>query len=321
MTTSNRVGVLLVQVGTPDAPTSKALRTYLKEFLSDPYVIDVPRLLWWFVLNVFILPFRPKKSAEAYEKIWTKKGSPLLVICQSLLAKIRKKNENFIFEIGMGYGNPSLENGLKNLQQNGCDKIIILPLFPQFSTATTASVFDRVQKILKNFLNSPTIAKIDDYHDHPLYISALAKQIQNFWSQHGHPQKLLISFHGLPESFLTKRKDPYLKQCQKTTEFLVTSLGLQEKDYGLCFQSRFGKGQWLKPYLEETLKSLPGQGVTKVHIVCPGFSIDCLETLHEIEIEMKKTFLHAGGKEFHYIPALNDSEDHVGMLNTICALN
>ena len=316
MSVSNRVGVLLVQVGTPEAPTPRALKKYLKEFLSDPYVIDVPRMFWWPILHFLILPFRSKKSALAYQEIWTQKGSPLLATCRSLLEKIQDKNKNFIFGIGMGYGNPSLREGLQNLKQKGCEEIIVLPLFPQFSTATTASVLHGIEKNLTSFHFSE-IKKIKNYHDHPLYIEALTKQIQNFWNKNGRPQKILISFHGLPQRFLVKRNDPYLEQCQKTTELLTKNLGLQEKDYQLCFQSRFGKGEWLQPYLDETLSSLTTQGFTDVHVVCPGFSIDCLETLHEVGIEMKKVFLEAGGKKFHYIPALNDSEDHVEMLERL----
>jgi ferrochelatase len=314
-------GVLVTNLGTPDAPTASALRRYLGEFLADPRVVEVPRFIWWFVLHGFILRIRPKHSAAAYRKIWTESGSPLLDISKKQAAAIQKCLDDhatgkFHVELAMRYGNPSIQSGLEKLQQANAQKIIILPLYPQYSASTTASTFDAVADILKTWRNIPELHLVKHYHDSPDYIDALAESITEHWQQTTRAEKLLFSFHGIPQAYFDAG-DPYYCECHKTARLVAEKLNLDEKEWMLTFQSRFGPKEWLKPYTDITLEELAKSGIKNVDIICPGFSADCLETLEEINIRYRETFLAAGGNKFSYIPALNEQPAHISTLANI----
>lgn len=317
----NRTGVLLINLGTPDAPTAQALRPYLKEFLSNPRVIEIPKLIWWPILHGFILPFRPKESAEKYAKIWMSEGSPLKVHTerQTKLLKeelqIRLQNPPIV-EYAMNIGRPSVATVIARMQEQGCERILIIPLFPQYAASSTAAAMDNVFAVLKHMRNQPSIRTIKQYHDHPAYIAALAQNVRDYWDLHGQPDKLIISFHGTPRASLDKG-DPYHCACQKTGRLLAEALALDTNQYNICFQSRFGKAKWLTPYTATTLMQLGKQQTQRVDVVCPGFVSDCLETLEEIAMEAKDTFIQAGGKEFHYIPCLNERSDWIQALADI----
>jgi len=311
-------GVLLTNLGTPDAPTTKALRTYLKEFLWDPRVVEQPRLLWWLVLNGVILNLRPAKSAAAYRKVWTDEGSPLLAISKKQRDKLDQSlrdvyGENVHVELAMRYGNPSIKAGLEALREKNCRKIIVLPLYPQYSATTTASTFDAVADVLKRWRRIPELHMIDSYHDHPAYIDALEQSVRQYWAQHGEPERLLMSYHGIPERYF-KNGDPYPCHCKKTARLLQEQLGLDEERAFVSFQSRFGREPWMQPYTDATLKQWGEQGVKSVDVVCPGFSADCLETIEEVAMENRDYFLEAGGQQYRYIPALNDDDAHIQAL-------
>ncbi len=314
-------GVLVTNLGTPDAPTASALRRYLGEFLADPRVVEVPRFIWWFVLHGFILRTRPKRSAAAYRKIWTESGSPLLAISKKQVTAIQKSldeysTEKFHVELAMRYGNPSIQSGLERLQQANAKKIIILPLYPQYSASTTASTFDAVADVLKTWRNIPELHQVKHYHDRPDYIDALAESITEHWQQTKRAEKLLFSFHGIPKAYFDAG-DPYYCECHKTARLVAEKLNMDEEEWMLTFQSRFGPKEWLKPYTDITLKELASQGIKNVDVVCPGFSADCLETLEEINIRYRETFLAEGGENFTYIPALNDRPAHINALTNI----
>jgi ferrochelatase len=314
-------GVLITNLGTPDAPTASALRRYLGEFLADPRVVEVPRFIWWFVLHGFILRIRPKRSAAAYRKIWTESGSPLLEISIKQASAIQKyldghATEKFHVELAMRYGNPSIQSGLEKLQQANAKKIIILPLYPQYSASTTASTFDAVADILKTWRNIPELHLVKHYHDSPDYIDALAESITEHWQQTTRAEKLLFSFHGIPQAYF-EAGDPYYCECHKTARLVAEKLNLSEEEWMLTFQSRFGPKQWLKPYTDITLEELAKSGIKNVDIICPGFSADCLETLEEINMRYRETFLAAGGNKFSYIPALNERPAHISTLANI----
>lgn len=317
----NRTGVLLVNLGTPVAPTAQALRPYLKEFLSNPRVIEVPRLIWGPILHGFILPFRPKVSAEKYAKIWMPEGSPLKVHTErqtKLLREVlqtRFKNPPMV-EYAMNIGTPSVATILNNMQDKGCERILVLPLFPQYAASSTAAAMDNVFAVLKRMRNQPAIRTVKQYHDDPAYIAALAHNVRDYWSANGRPDKLIISFHGTPRSSLDKG-DPYHCACQKTGRLLAEALALDASQYAVCFQSRFGKAKWLTPYTAAILEQLGKAQTQRVDVICPGFVSDCLETLEEIAIEAKNTFIQAGGKEFHYIPCLNERNDWIQALADI----
>ncbi|WP_293005834.1 ferrochelatase [Nitrosomonas sp.] len=317
----NRTGVLLINLGTPDAPTAQALRPYLKEFLSNPRVIEVPRVIWWPILHGFILPFRPKASAEKYAKIWMPEGSPLKIHTErqtKLLREslqIRLKNPPMV-EYAMNIGKPSVAAILHNMQEQGCERILVIPLFPQYAASSTAAAMDNVFTILSRMRNQPAIRTVKQYHDEPAYIAALTHNVRDYWSAHGRPDKLIISFHGTPRSSLDKG-DPYHCACQKTGRLLAEALALDASQYIVCFQSRFGKAKWLTPYTAVTLEQLGKAQTQRVDVICPGFVSDCLETLEEIAIEAKNTFIQAGGKEFHYIPCLNERNDWIQALADI----
>jgi ferrochelatase len=309
--------VVLVNLGTPEAPTASAVRRYLKQFLSDPRVVEIPKAAWWFILNGIILPLRSRKSAEKYASIWTREGSPLKVHTSQQAAMLRgylgERGHDVRVVYAMRYGNPSLPDVLDKLKADGCDRILVLPAYPQYSATTTASVYDAVFRHYLNVRNVPELRLVKHYHDHDGYIDALKKSVLSHWDSAGRPDKLVMSFHGVPKRTLTLG-DPYHCECHKTARLLAARLQLRPDQYVVTFQSRFGKAEWLQPYTASSLVKLAKEGVGRVDIVCPGFIGDCLETLEEIAIEAKRDFLTAGGKEFHYIPCLNESPAWISAL-------
>ena len=311
-------GILVVNLGTPDAPDTKAVRRYLKEFLWDPRVVEMARPLWWLVLNLIILNLRPRRSAHAYAKVWTGEGSPLLVISRrqrdALQAALQEKfGAGVRVALAMRYGNPSIAAGLEELRQAGAQRLLVLPLYPQYSATTTASTFDAVTRVLQTWRWLPEMRFINHYHDFPAYIEALADSVRNYWSEHGQPERLVMSFHGIPEDYF-HAGDPYHCECQKTGRLLAAALDLPAERWLLTFQSRLGPKQWLQPYTDETLSALGKEGVKNVHVICPGFSADCLETLEEISLQNRETFLAIGGENLGYIPCLNEDPVHITAL-------
>jgi len=311
----NKTGVLLCNIGTPDAPTPHAVRRYLKAFLSDPRVVEIPRLIWWPILHGIILRTRPKKSAALYQKIWTDQGSPLLCYSRQLAVSLEKKLQIPI-ALGMHYGQPSIKQALEELQTKEVTKIIVFPLYPQYSATTTAATFDMVTEVLKKWRKIPEIHMLHDYADNPLYINAITQSIQAERLKQENTSHLLFSFHGIPE-YCIKAGDPYYERCQLTVELVAKKLNLQQKDYSISFQSRLGRAKWLQPYTDQILKNMPKQGITHLQVVAPGFAVDCLETLEEIAIRGKHQFMENGGKSFRYIPALNESTPHLDALASI----
>ena len=316
-----KTGILLVNLGTPDAPTPKAVRTYLKEFLSDPRVVEMPRAIWWLILNGIILNIRPKKSAAKYARIWLKEGSPLRVYTEkqtSLLRGYLSQRTRAPFEVAyaMRYGNPSIPAVLHKFKGLSCQRILVVPMYPQYAASTTATVCDIVFDELQQMRNIPALRTIRNFHYHPGYIKALANSINDYWMKHGRPEKLLMSFHGLPKKMLDKG-DPYHCECQKTAYLLAQQLGLKPEQYTVTFQSRLGQAEWLKPYTAATLKELGRQKLKRIDVVCPGFVADCMETLEEIALEGKQEFQHAGGGEYHYTPCLNDRNDWMHALTDL----
>ncbi len=321
-----KVGILLANLGTPDAPNGAALRPYLRQFLSDTRVVEIPRAIWWFILNCIILVIRPKKSAAKYAQVWMKEGSPLMVHAQKQTQLLRgflaqKIKSPFVVELGMSYGNPSMQSAIDKLKAAHCDRILVFPLYPQYAASSTASAMDAVFRVLLKTRNMPGIRTIRSYHDHPAYISALAQSVRNHWEINGgKPTKLVMSFHGVPKVHLTKG-DPYHCTCHKTGRLLAEALGLSKDEYLIAFQSRFGKQEWLKPYLASTLEGLGKAKTKRIDVICPGFCADCLETLEEIAMEGKEIFTHAGGGEYHYIPALNENEAWIHAMTEIALEN
>ena len=309
-----KIGVLITNLGTPDAPNKKELKVYLNQFLSDPRVIELPKILWQIILKLVILQIRPSKSAEAYKQIWTDKGSPLLDISNRQLNKIQSsfssKNENIVFEVGMRYGNPSIPDALLKLQKKQVRRLLVLPMYPQYCAATTGSTFDEVTNVLQKWRWIPEMRFINQYFEEKNYIEALSNSIKSFWKKTSKPQKIIFSYHGIPKRYLTNG-DPYHCFCLKTTRLVKEYMGLSDDEIMTTFQSRFGREEWLKPYTSETLKELPKQGIKNIHIISPGFSSDCLETLEELEEENKEYFMESGGENYHYIPCLNDHDDHI----------
>lgn len=305
----SQTAVVLANLGTPDAPTPAAVKRYLKEFLSDPRIVEIPRLIWWLILNGIILPFRSRSSAEKYASIWTEQGSPLKVHTEKqaalLQSALNARGHSIKVAVAMRYGNPSLPSVLDQLKAEGCDRLLILPAYPQYSGTTTASIFDVVYSHYTQVRNAPELRVIKHYHDDDAYIQSLAVTVRAHWEQHGRPDKLVMSFHGVPKRTLLLG-DPYHCECYKTARLLANALGLAKDDYLVTFQSRFGKAEWLQPYTAPTLQALAQQGIGRVDVLCPGFISDCLETLEEISMEAREDFLSAGGKEFHYIPCLNE---------------
>lgn len=316
-------GILLTNLGTPDAATATAVRRYLKEFLWDPRVVERPRWLWWLILNGIILRIRPKRSAAAYRQVWTSEGSPLLTISQQLTSALQPALEKCLagpvkVELAMRYGTPSIAQGLENLARANAQRVLVLPLYPQYSATTTASTFDAIAQTLRSWRWIPELRFINHYFDDAGYIEALADRIRESWSSRGRPQRLLMSFHGIPQSYADSG-DPYPEECRVTATELARTLELKEHEWAITFQSRLGGQEWIKPYTDKTLQQWGKEGVERVDVICPGFSIDCLETLEEIAEENRDTFLAAGGKEYHYIPALNDAADHVELLANLIA--
>jgi ferrochelatase len=320
-----KTGLLLVNLGTPDAPTGPALRRYLKQFLWDTRVVEIPRPVWWLILNGIILNTRPKKSAAKYATVWTKDGSPLAVhtaaqakLVQGYLGGVIRSP--LVVAHAMRYGNPSVESVIDRLKAEGCDRILVVPLYPQYAASTTASVCDAVFDSVKRMRHVPGLRFVKHFHDHPKYIAALAASVREHWAQNGRGGKLLMSFHGVPR-FHLDRGDPYHCECRKTGRLLAEALDLKPDEWILTFQSRFGKAEWLQPYTQPTLEQMGRDGTERVDVICPGFVADCLETLEEIAVENRDAFIGAGGKQFHYIPCLNERDDWIRALCHIVGEN
>lgn len=314
-------GILLTNVGTPTAPTQQAVRPYLSQFLGDPRIIEYPRWLWWLLLNAIILNTRPRRSARLYQNVWTEAGSPLLVNLQRQSVALQKHLQERTgvavpVAIGMRYGAPTIREAMRQLDQAGVRRLLVFPLYPQYSATTTATAMDGVYAELQRWRWQPELRTIMHYHDHPGYIAALVNSVQEYWQAHGKAERLLFSFHGIPKRYF-RQGDPYFCECQKTARLLATGLGLAEGEYGVSFQSRFGPEEWLKPYTDKTLEEWGHHGVRSVQVLAPGFSGDCLETIDELGREGKETFLEAGGQSFAYIPALNDRPDHMTTLTDL----
>jgi len=319
--TAPRTGVLLVNLGTPEAPTRQALRRYLKEFLSDPRVVEIPRAVWLPLLNGIILNTRPAKSAQKYAAIWTPEGSPLKVHSEKQAKLLRgwvgqSGHADLLVDYAMRYGEPSVDARLSAMKAANCTRLLVVPLYPQYSASTTGSTYDAVARALGRRRNLPELRIVRGFCDRPGYIEALAASVRSHWEARGRPDKLVISFHGLPRFSLDKG-DPYHCECHKTARLLAESLGLAPENYLVTFQSRFGRAEWLKPYTQQTLEDLARGGVGRVDVICPGFVSDCLETLEEIALECKSAFLKGGGKEFHYIEALNERPEWIAALGSL----
>ena len=312
-----RTAVLLVNLGTPDAPTAPALRRYLAEFLSDPRVVEIPKLVWWPILHGIILRTRPARSAAKYASVWMPEGSPLAVWTQrqttALAAALADAGHQLIVRHAMRYGNPSLPDTLDALRSEGVTRVLVLPLYPQYAAATTASISDKVLQWATRARRLPELRFIAEYHDDAAYVEALAGQLRAHWAEHGRADKLVLSFHGVPERSL-HLGDPYHCQCHKTARLLAIALGLGKDEVLVTFQSRFGKAKWLEPYTEPTLQALAAAGTKRVDVMCPGFVADCLETLEEINQEAREAFLDAGGEAFRYVPCLNDNPAWIAAL-------
>lgn len=311
-----KTAILLVNLGTPDAPTPTAVRSYLKEFLSDTRVIEIPKLIWQVILRAFVLTTRPKRVAHAYQSVWTDEGSPLLAILKAqasaLQAYLQTQGISTPVYPATTYGNPSIKDTLTTLTEQGFDNFVILPLYPQYSATSTAAAFDKVAKFAMASRDMPEIHFIKDYHDHPLYIEALAISIERYWATHGKAERLLFSFHGIPKPYADKG-DPYPEQCRTTAVLVAERLGLAAHEWAVSFQSRFGAQEWLKPYTDELLTEW-GQAGVSVQVASPAFSADCLETLEELAVENRDNFLEAGGKSYQYIPALNTDDLHIELM-------
>lgn len=319
------VGVLLVNLGTPSAATTTAVRRYLREFLSDRRVIHTHKIIWWFILNGIILLRRSSKVAKLYRSVWTDQGSPLLAIsriqAEALAAKLEKTHPNcYRVELAMTYGTPSIRDAQRSLQQKGCQRVVVLPLYPQYSATTTGAVFDRWAKTLRDVADIPETRFIKEFYAQPSYIAALVASITAHWQEHGRPDRLLISFHGIPERYI-ERGDPYVAQCKATARELVQVLQLEETTWKVSFQSRFGPAEWVKPYTDEVLKQWASEKLKRVDVVCPAFAADCLETLEEISVENRKLYQQAGGGEYQYISALNDRPEFIDCLAELVELH
>ncbi len=311
-----KYGVLMVNLGTPEAPTSKAVKRYLAEFLSDRRVVDTPRALWWPILNGAILPLRSPRVAKLYQSVWMDEGSPLMVFSKRQRKALADSLPDMAVELAMSYGKPSLPDAVGRLLEQGVTKLIILPLYPQYSCSTSAAIWDAVARILIGYRRLPSINYIRDYAEHPAYIAALKHSIEQSFERHGKPDRLLLSFHGIPVRYATEGDD-YPLRCKDTRDALVKALDFPEEQVMMTFQSRFGRDPWLTPFTDETMKNLPADGVRHIQVICPGFSSDCLETLEEINGQNREIFEHAGGETFHYIPALNDSPKHIELFRQL----
>ena len=316
-----RIGVLIVNLGTPDSPSYFAVQRYLREFLGDRRVIDTPRLIWLPLLYGLILPLRPIRTVRNYRKIWMQGGSPLAVYSKRLTEKIggvlhARLGDDVCVTLGMTYGNPSVASAIRNLAAQNVKKLLVLPLYPQYCSSTTGSVFDRATKVLQRWRWLPETRFVNDYYDDPGYIEELAVSIEQHWARAGGPSHLLLSYHGIPAVYV-KEGDPYQKQAETTTRLVVARLGLARDDWSHCYQSRFGNVVWLQPYTEDTLKALAKRGLRKLTVVSPSFAVDCLETLEEVAIEYRDKFVALGGEKLSLVPALNDDDRHAEVLATI----
>lgn len=312
-----QTGVLLINLGTPQTPTTRSVRDYLREFLSDKRVVELPAYLWQPLLRGLILPIRARRSAKLYQSIWMQEGAPLWVYSRRLAEKVQRSlGDPFKLVLCMRYGKSNIQAGLEVLLSAGIQSIVLLPLYPQYSAATTASCFDEVANVLKQSRFIPSLDWVSSYFEHPLYIQALADQVQQYWSKHGKKAYLLFSFHGLPKR-CSQLGDPYESQCGATARLLAAQLHLAENSYQVVFQSRFGKSAWLQPYCDVVLEQLAKQGIKQVAVMCPGFAVDCLETLEEISQRYRKLFMQAGGEAFHYISALNDTREQIQLITSL----
>jgi len=318
-------GLLLVNLGTPDAPTAGAVRRYLREFLSDPRVVQLPRIVWLPILYFLVLPFRPSKSARKYASIWKPEGSPLRIYHERQAQLLRgylgqKLGKQVPVVAAMRYGKPSIAAGLEELRQAGCDCLLVIPMYPQYAQSTTASTEDAIAKALKRWRPAPTLKVVKDFHDHTAYVKAVAKNVNDYWMKTGRPDRLVMSFHGIPKK-VSDAGDPYAAQCRESARLIATELGWNDGRAIVTFQSRFGAAEWLQPYTDATLKQLGRDGVGRVDVVCPGFAADCLETLEEIAQLGREQFLEAGGKELHYIPSTNDTPAWMTALSILAMEN
>lgn len=316
MVSKRDTAVLLVNLGTPATPDAAGVRPYLAEFLSDPRVVELPRWLWWPILHGIILRIRPKRSAKLYQKIWQPEGSPILTYSQAIVRQLQEQWPEYTITLAMRYGQPNLVERVQHLLSMGIERLLVIPMFPQYAACTTATIFDRISVLLRKQRNLPELIFVRDYHQHPLYLEALKAHVESFWHQHGRGEKLLMSFHGIPQA-MVDAGDPYPIECRKTAEQLANALGLSETQWQMSFQSRFGPAQWLTPYTDETLKHWARTGIKNVDVICPGFSVDCLETLEEIAQENAEIFKSHGGESLRYIPALNDSPAQVEIYDAL----
>lgn len=313
-----KTGILLANLGTPDAPTPEAVKRYLRQFLSDPRVVDTSPTLWWPLLRGVILPLRAPRVAKLYQSIWMEDGSPLMVYSKAQQQALAQRLPDTPVALGMSYGSPSLESAVDELLANGVEHMVVLPLYPQYSCSTVAAVWDELARILARKRGIPGVSFIRDYADDSSYIDALAKSARDSFAQHGEPDLLLLSYHGIPQRYADEGDD-YPQRCRDTTRELVSALGLPPEKVMMTFQSRFGREPWLTPYTDETLKMLAEKGTRHIQVMCPGFAADCLETLEEIAVQNREIFLEAGGKQYEYIPALNATPEHIEMMVKLTA--
>jgi ferrochelatase len=318
---AERIGILLVNSGTPEGPTAPAVRRFLRRFLADRRVVELPRLVWLPILYGLVLPLRPARIARKYRRIWTEAGSPLRELSERLREALtttlaRQVLAPLSVELGMLYSRPSVREALGRLRFSGAQRILVVPLFPQYCGATTGAVYDQVSEELRRWRWLPELRFVAEYHDHPGYIEALRASVAEHWSREGRTGHLLMSFHGIPERYF-REGDPYFCKCQKTARLLADELLLRDSEWSVAFQSRFGPSGWLKPYTREVLSGMPSRGARSVTVVCPGFAVDCLETLEEIAIENRECFLRAGGERFQYVPALNAQAAHAQCLGDL----
>lgn len=326
MKNKKKIGILLTNTGTPDDTSVKSVRRYLRQFLSDRRIIQLPRILWLPILYTCVLTIRPRRSSLLYQKIWQNEDAPLRKIMRTIANKLEEQYKSslkhnhagleYYIEIGMNYGNPSIGSALKKLNEVNVDQLLVLPLFPQYSNTTTASSFDRIHLALKKWSRLPQISFVSNYADNQTYINALAANTKAYWQQHGKGQHLLISFHGIPKRYV-ETGDPYATQCEITANLLAEKLNLSSKEWTLCYQSQFGYDKWLKPATQSLLMELPQSDIRNIDIICPGFAVDCLETLEEIAIRGLHTYQKAGGESLRYIPALNEQDEHIQLLASI----
>lgn len=314
----NKTGVLLVNLGTPTAPEAAAIRRWLRQFLSDPRVIELPRIIWLPLLYGLILPLRPIKLVPRYRSVWTPRGSPLLANSRDQQGALQAAlGADMPVALAMRYGVPDIESGISELERAGVTRIVVLPLYPQYSATTTASVFDAVFAALSMRRLMPEALTIRDYHDHPAYIAALAASVRAHWDVHGRGEHLLLSFHGLPQACVDQG-DPYARQCETTAHLLAQALQLRDGEWTLAYQSRVGRAVWLAPYTDVLIAQLPARGVRQLDVICPGFAADCLETLEEVTQRYGELFTHSGGAALRYVTALNAQPSHIEMLRTLC---